>query len=307
MRPVEVKDADVVEAGMALQSSEIRVTGYSLRKTLGRGAPDRLMDVWDAYVALSLDPEAEANTVGELHQDIEDLLRLAAKQQTASMRGMAKNIQKASNRQAELLVAEREAVIAALKLAHAKELATAEQSLDAFKIASAQQLGEIQSLAVHLASEQRQRESMSDEVTTLKARADNDQQTIDDLRARLEEVSPRLLELESEVATAEGEIQRLTNDLQLLNTQHLQLTLANNAVIDLSNDRKAQLQIADAKINSQQIRIADLSRLLDAQRTEALHNRKSVTALQQSNERLTMHLGNDQPASAHSMEANHNG
>jgi hypothetical protein len=47
MRPVEVTDEAIIEAGRALVEQGRNVTGFALRKVIGSGAPNRLKAVWD--------------------------------------------------------------------------------------------------------------------------------------------------------------------------------------------------------------------------------------------------------------------
>ncbi len=52
MRPTEVTDAEINEAGERLMAAGKRVSGWTLRAALGnRGKPDRLLAVWTRHVA----------------------------------------------------------------------------------------------------------------------------------------------------------------------------------------------------------------------------------------------------------------
>lgn len=47
MRPSEVSVDEIVNAGFKVQRSGSNVTGYKLKKIIGKGRPERLMEVWE--------------------------------------------------------------------------------------------------------------------------------------------------------------------------------------------------------------------------------------------------------------------
>ncbi len=47
MRPSEVSKEQIVDAGFEIQRSGSRVSGYKLKKIIGKGRPERLMEVWE--------------------------------------------------------------------------------------------------------------------------------------------------------------------------------------------------------------------------------------------------------------------
>lgn len=49
-RPIEVLDDDVLAAGELLLAAGRRITGWSLRESIGRGRPDRLMLIWNNHL-----------------------------------------------------------------------------------------------------------------------------------------------------------------------------------------------------------------------------------------------------------------
>lgn len=49
MKP-RITDQQIVSAGMKLQSQNKAINGWSLRKLIGAGSPDRLNQVWEAHV-----------------------------------------------------------------------------------------------------------------------------------------------------------------------------------------------------------------------------------------------------------------
>jgi ribosome-associated translation inhibitor RaiA len=61
MKP-RITDQQIVSAGMKLQSQNKAINGWSLRKLIGAGSPDRLNQVWEAHVEGRL-KKAESKSV----------------------------------------------------------------------------------------------------------------------------------------------------------------------------------------------------------------------------------------------------
>lgn len=74
MRPVEVVEQDIIQAGNDLLAANRNITGFALRKALGGGSAPRLRQVWDDHInsqALSkVEPVAElpVEVAGELKE-----------------------------------------------------------------------------------------------------------------------------------------------------------------------------------------------------------------------------------------------
>jgi len=50
MRPAEISQEQIIEAGKALQAEGRNITGFALRQRVGAGNPARMRQVWDEYV-----------------------------------------------------------------------------------------------------------------------------------------------------------------------------------------------------------------------------------------------------------------
>lgn len=68
MRPAEVSDEQIIEAGLALKAAGRNVTGFALRQRIGGGNPTRLRAVWTEYVAST--EVIQAEPVAELPVEI---------------------------------------------------------------------------------------------------------------------------------------------------------------------------------------------------------------------------------------------
>ena len=81
MRPIEVSDEAVIQAGNDLLAANRNITGFALRKVVGGGSASRLRQVWDDHVnsqALSkVEPVAElpVEVAGELKELTDGLVQ----------------------------------------------------------------------------------------------------------------------------------------------------------------------------------------------------------------------------------------
>jgi len=71
MRPAEIANQEIIEAGKKLQSTGKNITGYGLRRLLGIGDPKRLKSVWDEY---SSKDKTDRNSDLRLPAELEDLV-----------------------------------------------------------------------------------------------------------------------------------------------------------------------------------------------------------------------------------------
>ncbi len=63
MRPIEVENEDIILAGEELVKNGINVSGFQLRKSLGKGTPARLFKVWNEH----------SNNTEQVHEQQQDL------------------------------------------------------------------------------------------------------------------------------------------------------------------------------------------------------------------------------------------
>ncbi len=71
MRPAEIANQEIIDAGKRLQSTGKNITGYGLRRILGAGDPKRLKSVWDEF---STKDKTDRNTDLRLPAELEDLV-----------------------------------------------------------------------------------------------------------------------------------------------------------------------------------------------------------------------------------------
>lgn len=73
MRPIEVLESDIIQAGNELLAAGRNITGFALRKVIGGGSAPRLRQVWDEHVRSRAMAKVEA--VAELPEEVISQLR----------------------------------------------------------------------------------------------------------------------------------------------------------------------------------------------------------------------------------------
>jgi len=74
MRPAEITNQEIIEAGEKLQTTGKNITGYGLRRILGAGDPKRLKSVWDEYANKDKrDKDADLRLPAELEDLVAEL------------------------------------------------------------------------------------------------------------------------------------------------------------------------------------------------------------------------------------------
>jgi hypothetical protein len=73
MTKTKVSVDEIVNAGFEIQRSGSNVTGYKLKKVIGKGHPERLIDVWEREMNGKLKP-SEDDQLHVLEPEVEELL-----------------------------------------------------------------------------------------------------------------------------------------------------------------------------------------------------------------------------------------
>tara|TARA_R110001583_G_scaffold42556_12_gene135419 strand:- start:1079 stop:1663 length:585 start_codon:yes stop_codon:yes gene_type:complete len=74
MRPAEIANQEIIDAGKKLQTTGKNITGYGLRRILGAGDPKRLKSVWDEYASKDkTDKSADLRLPAELEDLVIEL------------------------------------------------------------------------------------------------------------------------------------------------------------------------------------------------------------------------------------------
>lgn len=126
MRPAEISDEAVIEAGNALLAAGRRITGWALRAQIGAGKAERLEAVWEAHVGRS--SAAPAGPAIALPAELAELLQKVSGDLVAQLQRLVTDMHQRAVRAAE------ERVIEALRGAAEVEAKAKQAGLDAGKV-----------------------------------------------------------------------------------------------------------------------------------------------------------------------------
>lgn len=104
MRPPEIEDDKIIEAGKQLLEDSRRVTGFALRKVVGGGNPSRLVRVWEEYRRSQ--EVVDSEPVQELPMEVEEALNEMTGSFLEQVRNLAQNLNTRAVKTAERRVAD---------------------------------------------------------------------------------------------------------------------------------------------------------------------------------------------------------
>lgn len=104
MRPVEISNDVIIEAGHALQTAGRNITGFALRQRVGGGNPSRLVQVWREH--MSAQSEAKAEPIAELPVEVAEVVAGVSKELTDRLAALAVDLNDKAVKAAERRVAE---------------------------------------------------------------------------------------------------------------------------------------------------------------------------------------------------------
>jgi chromosome segregation ATPase len=113
MRPAEIANQEIIEAGKRLQSTGKNITGYGLRRLLGAGDPKRLKSVWDEY---SSKDKTDRNSDLRLPAELEDLVAELEKNLVEQVRPLTVQLYDGALKAAQRQVSESSRELKQLKL-----------------------------------------------------------------------------------------------------------------------------------------------------------------------------------------------
>ncbi|KAF0225715.1 MAG: hypothetical protein FD176_162 [Rhodospirillaceae bacterium] len=279
MRPPEIPDEEIVDAGQRLLAVGRQVNGWALRMACGgRGKPDRLLQVWRDYQASTRveeapievpDPVAEAITASK--GEVADLLGRLVPTIYAAAEGVAD-----ARRLVEIEGLQRQLASAAQRdndAAAAIERADAE--ISRWREESDQLQGE-------LASEQFERARVSEALRAVEAERDQANRRVDDLAEQLTAAhagqvaaEKARIAAEATAAAVQSDADRLRSDLATERAEVRRLQAANA-------DQQAKLAAATTTVEHQMAEIAQLKAALSDVRADLEAERQARAQAQQS-------------------------
>lgn len=132
MRPAEISNESIIEAGLALQEAGRNITGFALRQKIGAGNPSRLKQVWDEHVNSHATTPAEP--VAELPIEVAEAMAAVTKELTDRLATLAVELNDKAVKAAERRVTEVVRAAGEQREQAERELADAAQTVDELEL-----------------------------------------------------------------------------------------------------------------------------------------------------------------------------
>lgn len=195
MRPVEVTDETIIEAGRALVEQGRNVTGFALRQVIGSGAPNRLKAVWDRQQAQTvIQPEPMP-----LPEGMAGVLDRLEAQWSTQLRELALELHTLAHRDAEQTLKMGRDQLQHDRQALDQELQDASQTVETLE----QQIQKIQEERDGLRQELQQQAT---QIGTLHAQLEQANQQVRTLTTEVQQEREQRTQAREQVARQEGEL-----------------------------------------------------------------------------------------------------
>lgn len=132
MRPVEVSDEEVIQAGNDLLATGRNCTGFALRKALGGGSAPRLRQVWDDHI--NSQAMAKVEPVAELPVEVAGELRELSDGLVQRLQNMAVGLNDKAVKAAERRVSDLVKSVGEQRSQAERELADASTAVDELEV-----------------------------------------------------------------------------------------------------------------------------------------------------------------------------
>lgn len=215
MRPVEVTEEAIIQAGNQLLSANRNITGFALRKAVGGGSAPRLRQVWDDY--LSSQALAKVEPVAELPVEVASELKELSDGLVQRLQNMAvglndKAVKAAERRVSELVKSVREqqeqserelsdASMAVDELEAQLDTAAQDKELLQSKLDEAVAINQMQSVEI---AQLKERLLAAERAT--KAANDQHETELATLQANLKEHLAEIAKMRDQLAAADAEV-----------------------------------------------------------------------------------------------------
>lgn len=179
MRPAEISQEQIIEAGKALQAEGRNITGFALRQRVGGGNPARMRQVWDEYV------QTQAGTVAapevELPAEVAEGLASASQALVDRLSALVASLNEQAVRAADRRVTEAVRSAGEQREQAERELADAAQAVEELEVRLRQAQEQGEALRQQLEALQAAHQAQAVELGQAQARA----QTLQESQAAL--------------------------------------------------------------------------------------------------------------------------
>ena len=217
MRPPEIENEQIINAGQQLQEDGRKVTGFALRKIVGGGNPSRLARVWEDHRRSQ--EVVASEPAQELPVEVEEALNEMTGIFLEQVRGLAQNLNARAVKTAERRVAdvmrsakeqqenaEAELVDAATTVEDLEdqlgnvraELSKAQEELVTLRKSASKAERELAVVREKLSKEYEQRESAEESLADIRRRNDELSNDKSVLRKERDEIKTRLAAVETQ-------------------------------------------------------------------------------------------------------------
>ncbi|MBF6615504.1 MAG: DNA-binding protein [Candidimonas sp.] len=308
MRPTEVSDEQIIQAGLQLEAQQSRVTGFALRRVIGAGTPARLVAVWNAYKQSNAPAPAPAEDAPPLPGDIEPALKVATDQIAANLRQLVITLHGHCQREARTKVVQVEQEADAKCALYLEELADASSQIEKAESLNDSLERQCQQTGSDLSAANERIAALTGELAKANERLERAAAELSKAR-EMEEVARQA---EQQAVQASQQLERELEDAKQAHAEDLgrhqevlagelekrkviEGQLANaevtrDAVSEQSNSKSLQLASLEAKIKALDDRLLDHTVRLDEQHSVIVSQRQTVGHLERQNERLNEHI-----------------
>ncbi|MBA1280325.1 DNA-binding protein [Stutzerimonas stutzeri] len=294
MRPTEVTDEQIIQAGIEIEAAQERVTGFRLRRLIGAGTPQRLNKVWETHKEKTAPAAAPAGEAPPLPGDIEPALKSLIDQMAVNLRQLVVTLNGHCQKEAMTKVVNAEREAEAKCALYLEELTDASNQIESAE-------GQIKSL-------ERQGQQLSTELNAAHERIASLTGELAKATEKLERANFELNEARESEANAinasllaEQTSQQLKREMEDAKQAHAedvgrqqevlagerakreaaesklaQVQLTCDAVSEQLNTRTTQLAGANAKIKGLEERLSDIAIRADEQHSVILSQRQSI-------------------------------
>ncbi|MBK1851116.1 DNA-binding protein [Marinobacter sp. 1-4A] len=189
MRPAEIANQEIIDAGKKLQTTGKNITGYGLRRILGAGDPKRLKSVWDEYASKG---KANKNADLRLPAELEDLVTELENNLIEQVRPLTVQLYEGALKAAQRQVSETSRELKQLRSEMEAEILDASTIIEELEQRLAETTQRLQESAVELKQVDKARYQFERQAITLEAEVRQLREN-----STYEELMKRILALES--------------------------------------------------------------------------------------------------------------